>query len=164
MSSHLTLTWGEFPQPHQSPLKSCGLYFPSRLRSNSSPSAHYVFWLPCQVMEWIPSFPGEGMVKVPAPPGGLWVKAHICSTFRAAQTHCATWSLPAGCREQLVQTGCIWRPFWFWSVFWTMSQQQSKNLMYLRSLSNYTELETANEGGSMNLSLSSTVLSGFNVS
>lgn len=45
-----------------------------------------------------------------------------------------------------------------------LSQQQSKNLMSLRSLSNYTELETAKEVGSMNLSLSSTALSGFNVS
>lgn len=45
-----------------------------------------------------------------------------------------------------------------------MSQQQSENLMSLRSLSSYTELGTAKEGGSMNLSLSPTVVSGFNLS
>lgn len=158
MSFHLTLTWSEFPQPHHTPLKSCGLYFPSRLRFNRFLSVHYVFWLPCQVIERIPSFPGEGMMKVSAPPGGLRAKAHICSTFPATQTHCATCSLPAGCREQLVQTGCIWRPCWFWFVFWPMSQQQGKNVMSLRSFSSYTETfqatpETAKERGSMNLSL-----------
>lgn len=45
-----------------------------------------------------------------------------------------------------------------------MSQQLSENSMSLRSLSSYTELETAMEGGSVNLSLSLLELSGFNLS
>lgn len=104
------------------------------------------------------------MVKVSAPARGLWVSGTrllnvpsytnpLCNMQPASRLQGTTCPGRLHLRALLI---LICGP--------PMSQQQSENLMSLRSLSSYTELGTAKEGGSMNLSLSPTVVSGFNLS